>query len=100
MSRGGNEEMSEIYDNARRVLDMAADAAIRSGRAAEDVMVLAASKMNGRENIREAYRAGFRLFGENRAQELRDKLVRNMRAPRCILSATCRKTSLNTPWER
>ena len=69
--------MSEIYDNARRVLDMAADAAIRSGRAAEDVMVLAASKMNGRENIREAYRAGFRLFGENRAQELRDKLAEN-----------------------
>ena len=69
--------MSEIYDNAKKVLERAAEAAVRSGRAAEDVRVLAASKMNGRENIREAYRAGFRLFGENRAQELRDKLAEN-----------------------
>lgn len=67
----------KVYENARRVLERAAEAAVKSGRRPEDVTVLAASKMNGRENIGEARRAGIRHFGENRVQELREKLALN-----------------------
>lgn len=69
--------MGTVYDNAARCLERAAEAAVRSGRRAEDVSLLAASKQNGRDNIREAFRAGIRIFGENRVQELREKLAEN-----------------------
>ncbi len=45
----------------------------RAGRRAEDVTLLAVSKLQPTELIRTAYAAGQRDFGENYAQELRDK---------------------------
>lgn len=44
-----------------------------SGRDPATVRLLAASKTRSAEDVREAMAAGQRLFGENRAQELRDK---------------------------
>lgn len=45
----------------------------RAGRPAGSVLVLAVSKLQPMEAVREAYAAGLRDFGENYAQELRDK---------------------------
>ena len=65
--------MGSIEENVRRVQERIAEAAVRSGRAPEAVTLVAASKTQSPEKIREAYAAGIRVFGENRAQELRDK---------------------------
>ena len=62
-----------VRDNARRVLDRAREAAVRSGRSGDAVTVVAASKTNGRDAIRAAYEGGIRTFGENRVQELTEK---------------------------
>jgi len=48
-------------------------AALRAGRSPSEVELLAVSKLQPPELIREAYAAGHRAFGENYAQELRDK---------------------------
>jgi len=45
----------------------------RAGRPAESVTLLAVSKLQPLEAVAEAYAAGLRDFGENYAQELRDK---------------------------
>lgn len=66
--------MGSVYDNARSVLDRIAESAAKSGRRPEDILLVAASKMNTAERVREAYSAGVRAFGENRAQELEEKL--------------------------
>jgi pyridoxal phosphate enzyme (YggS family) len=65
--------MADIEGNVRRVLDTAAEAAIRSGRHPEEITVLAATKQNGPEEIRRALRAGIRTVGKNRVQELLEK---------------------------
>ena len=46
----------------------------RAGRSADDVELLVVSKGRSMEAIRRLYEAGHRAFGENRAQELRDKV--------------------------
>lgn len=71
----------EIADNAHRMLDSVADAAVRSGRNAEDVRLLAATKTRDVGEILAAISAGIRLIGENRPQEIQIK------AP--ILTAEC-----------
>ncbi len=48
-------------------------AAIRSGRAPHAVTLVAVSKLHPVESVRTAFEAGQRHFGENYAQELRDK---------------------------
>ncbi len=63
-----------IYDNARAVLERAKLASERAGHA---VTVVAASKMNSAGHVREAFEAGIRAFGENRVQELEEKLAQN-----------------------
>lgn len=50
-------------------------ACLRAGRARESVTLVAVSKLHPPELIRAAYAAGQRHFGENYAQELRDKHV-------------------------
>jgi pyridoxal phosphate enzyme (YggS family) len=49
------------------------EAASRAGRARGTVQLIAVSKLKPLEDIRGAYQAGARHFGENYAQELRDK---------------------------
>jgi pyridoxal phosphate enzyme (YggS family) len=51
------------------ILDRIGDAAARAGRGPGDVEVVAVTKTVAAEQIRAAYNAGFRHFGENRVQE-------------------------------
>ena len=62
--------MSEVRENAARVLDAVREAAARAGR---EVTLVAASKMNDVSRVREAFEAGVVNFGENRVQELEEK---------------------------
>jgi hypothetical protein len=59
-----------IADIQRKI----ATAANRSGRKANDVVLIAVTKTFGPDRIREAYDAGLRLFGENRVQEFAGKM--------------------------
>ena len=64
----------EAFEGAlQKVEARVAAACVRSGRARETVQLLAVSKLHPPSAIREAYAAGLRHFGENYAQELRDK---------------------------
>lgn len=63
----------DISDNVKFVLERVNEAALHSGRSFSDITVLAASKMNGFTQIREAFDAGIKDFGENRVQELKEK---------------------------
>ena len=65
--------MDSIEANVRRVQERIARAAAQAGRDPASVTLVAASKTQSPEKIREAFAAGIRVFGENRAQELRDK---------------------------
>ena len=62
-----------IRDNLRKVEENIGAACDRSGRAREDVTLIAVSKTKPVEMLREAYDAGCRDFGENKVQELVDK---------------------------
>jgi pyridoxal phosphate enzyme (YggS family) len=48
-------------------------ACARAGRPRSSVALVAVAKTHAPERVREAYEAGQRIFGENYAQELRDK---------------------------
>ena len=65
--------MTDVAASWRAVLDRVRAAAARSGRPERSVEVVAVSKLQPPEAIRAAYVAGARAFGENYAQELRDK---------------------------
>ncbi|MDR1765562.1 MAG: YggS family pyridoxal phosphate-dependent enzyme [Lachnospiraceae bacterium] len=63
-----------IGENIARVRERIARAAARSGRDAGGVELVAVSKFKPVSDIMDAYRAGQLVFGENHAQELRDKI--------------------------
>ena len=65
----------EIAGNLARVRDRIAAAARAAGRQPESVRLLAVSKKMPADDVRAAIAAGQRAFGENYAQELRDKAV-------------------------
>ncbi len=58
----------------KNVRDRMARAAQQCGRDARDVELVAVSKYFSAQDIRDVYEAGQRVFGESRAQELRDKI--------------------------
>lgn len=62
-----------VADGLAEVRRRIAAACARAGRRPEEVELIAVSKLHPPELIREAYAAGQRAFGENYAQELRDK---------------------------
>jgi pyridoxal phosphate enzyme (YggS family) len=62
-----------ISDNIAEVRQRIADAARRAGRDSSEISLMAVSKTQSPERIREAYHAGLRLFGENRVQEFAAK---------------------------
>ncbi len=64
-----------IADNINSINQRIGDAARAVGREPGDVTLVAVSKRHPAESIREAYDAGQRDFGENYAQEVRDKAV-------------------------
>ena len=60
------EQLMQVEENIR-------EACKRSGRKREDVTLIAVSKTKPVEMLQEAYAAGVRDFGENKAQELCEK---------------------------
>ncbi len=65
--------MSAIADALESVRGRMAAAALAAGREPESVRLIAVSKLQPVEAIREAYAAGQRDFGENYVQELQSK---------------------------
>ena len=65
--------MGQVADNLARVRERIDAACDRAGREPAEVRLMAVSKTQDAEVVREAYDAGLRLFGENRVQEAVDK---------------------------
>lgn len=63
-----------IAENLRQVQEKIAAAALASGRKPEDITLVGATKMNDAGRIQQAIAAGLRCCGENRVQELLEKL--------------------------
>ncbi len=66
--------MIPIEENVARVREQMAEAAISAGRKPEEILLCAATKMNDAAAIQRAIRAGVDACGENRVQELQQKL--------------------------
>lgn len=66
--------MTEVAQRLAQIQARVRDACQRAGRGVDEVTLIAVSKLQPPELIREAYEAGQRDFGENYAQELRDKV--------------------------
>ncbi|HYP23724.1 MAG TPA: YggS family pyridoxal phosphate enzyme, partial [Actinomycetota bacterium] len=64
-----------ISERYARVLDRVARAAQSAGRAPEDVTLVAVSKTWPADVLKDAAGAGVEVFGENRAQELKEKFA-------------------------
>ncbi len=69
-------EVGTIAGRVRVVLDEIRRAAVRAGRAPDQVRLVAASKTVPVERLREAVDAGIRHLGENRLQEALPKIER------------------------
>lgn len=75
MEMTGFEEYGTFLARRRaRLLERVAQAASRSGRQAADVTLLAVSKTVDVDEVIAACEAGYRVFGENRPQELKRKV--------------------------
>ncbi len=66
-----------IAENIARIREEMNQAAIAAGRDPREVLLCAATKMNGADNVRQAIAAGVDCCGENRVQELTQKLAEN-----------------------
>src|ERR1700722_4403592 len=64
-----------IAENLAVIRDRITAAAARASRRPEEIALMAVSKTQPPESLREAYAAGQRLFGENRVQEFGVKLA-------------------------
>ena len=62
-----------IAENLKKVEDKIAESCIKCGRNRSEIRLIAVSKTQPIEVIREAINTGINDFGENKAQELRDK---------------------------
>ncbi|RMF89598.1 MAG: YggS family pyridoxal phosphate-dependent enzyme [Nitrospinota bacterium] len=67
--------MGTIVENLQRVKQRMEAAALRVGRAPEEISLVAVTKTVPIPRIREAIDAGITLFGENRVQEAREKVA-------------------------
>lgn len=65
--------MSTISENIARIRREIDEAASETGRRGSDITLVAATKMNDAERVREAVAAGIDVCGENRVQELLEK---------------------------
>ncbi|HEX2296781.1 MAG TPA: YggS family pyridoxal phosphate-dependent enzyme [Actinomycetota bacterium] len=64
-----------LAESYARVVARVADAAARADRAPDDVTLVAVSKTWPADVLKDAAGAGVEVFGENRAQELREKFA-------------------------
>ncbi|MEO2068719.1 MAG: YggS family pyridoxal phosphate-dependent enzyme [Desulfurobacteriaceae bacterium] len=63
-----------IKENVERIKERIKIACEKADRNPDEVLLLAASKTRTPEEIKEAFLAGIKLFGENRVQEAREKI--------------------------
>ena len=63
-----------IAENIAHIRQQMKVAAIAAGRDPESILLCAATKMNGADAVRQAIAAGVDVCGENRVQELTQKL--------------------------
>ena len=66
-----------ITENVIRIRKEMEKAAIKAGRNPKDILLCAATKMNDAAAVREAIAAGVDCCGENRVQELTQKIAEN-----------------------
>ena len=66
--------MAPIAENLEHVREQIAQAAAKAGRTANEIELVAITKMHPAEQVREAVEAGHSLFGESRVQEARAKI--------------------------
>ena len=66
-----------IAENVAAIRAQIAEAAMKAGRDPKSILLCAATKMNDAEAVREAIRSGVDCCGENRVQELTEKLSQN-----------------------
>ena len=66
-----------IAENVAAIRAQIIDAAMKAGRDPKSIQLCAATKTNDAEAVREAIRAGVDCCGENRVQELTEKLSQN-----------------------
>ncbi len=66
--------MAEIGANVARVRARIAEAALRTGRRPDSVLLIAVTKTVDLDRIREGVACGLRVLGENRVQEARAKV--------------------------
>ena len=62
-----------IRENIAHINQLKAEAAQRSGRSGEDVLLVAVTKLHGVDEINEAIDCGITDIGENKVQEIMDK---------------------------
>ena len=62
-----------ITQNLKQTQNNIAEAAKKSGRTSDDILLVAVSKTKPLSALQEAYNVGIRDFGENKVQELCDK---------------------------
>ncbi len=62
-----------LSDNIESVKERIGQAAVRNGRDADDILLVAATKLQSVEKLIEARDCGLKVFGENKVQELVDK---------------------------
>lgn len=62
-----------IEENVKQVRERIAAAALAAGRRPEDILLVAATKTNGADKVRQAIAAGVDICGENRVQEMLEK---------------------------
>ena len=62
-----------IRENIERIRSLKEEAAVRSGRTGDDVLLVAVTKLHTVEEINEAIDCGITDIGENKVQEIMDK---------------------------
>lgn len=66
--------MNDIKSNLENVFSAMKSAAIKAGRSEDSCQLIAVSKTRPIEDLKEAYALGIRDFGENKVQEIMDKI--------------------------
>ena len=67
--------LKNIQDNIDNVLEEITSAAKSAGRNPDEIKLMAVTKTKPIEYAEAAYKAGIRLFGENRVQEMESKFI-------------------------
>jgi len=63
-----------VAENLEHVREQISEAAVKAGRAVNEIELVAIAKTHPAERIREAVESGHKLFGESRVQEARAKI--------------------------